>query len=60
MRVITTKRKVTDQRSVAESACDVAVVALNTIQTAAQLALKRNLDEARGTAIQTVFSFYLL
>eukprot|EP00026_Physarum_polycephalum_P001610 Phypoly_transcript_01612.p1 GENE.Phypoly_transcript_01612~~Phypoly_transcript_01612.p1 ORF type:complete len:942 (+),score=162.08 Phypoly_transcript_01612:32-2857(+) len=49
MRVVTSRRKVTDQRAVAEEACDVAVVALNAIHAAAQLALDRNLEGARAS-----------
>lgn len=48
MRVVSSERKVTNQRTVAEEACDVAVVALNAIQRSAQLALQRDLEGARG------------
>jgi small GTP-binding protein len=49
MRVVTARKKVTDQRSVAEEACDVAVIALSAIHASAQLALNHNLDGARAS-----------
>lgn len=53
MRIVTTKRKLTSERSVAEEGCDVAVVALNAIQRSAHLALQRDLEEARGTLLSS-------
>jgi hypothetical protein len=55
MRVVTSRRKVTDQRAIAEEACDVAIIALNSIHAAAQLALDRNLEGARGMHINGVY-----
>ncbi len=49
MRIVSSRRKVTTQRAVAETSCDVAVVALTAIQKSAQLALENNLEGARGT-----------
>jgi len=50
-RVVSTRLRVTNQRSVAEEACDVAVIALNAIQRAASLALLLDFESARASLL---------